>query len=208
MLGKWQQCEVSPPHILVTGFGSFLAVQQNPSGLLATTLADDPPAGVQVTARELPVSFDGAPALLARAIEAMEPKPDGLLALGVHHGAGFRLERNARAVLDSKEPDVDGRHGSDLKALPEGDLTSGLDLEGLRDILVHAGADDARISDGAGGYVCERIFHAVLAHGRRLGIPGLFLHVPSAGRLPTPEQLPIVRDLLVAFASLRSQRDT
>ncbi|MDP6539827.1 MAG: hypothetical protein QF903_05345 [Planctomycetota bacterium] len=186
--------------ILVTGFGPFLDVQDNPSGRLARALEDDPPPGAGVTASVLPVAFSGAPARLGEALAAMDSGPDGLLGLGVHGGDGFRLERRARAVLDSDKPDAEGRLGAQIAPLPEGDLESALDLERLCAALLDAGAGEAWISEDAGGYVCERTYHALLARGRRLGIPAVFLHVPPVGSLAVAEQFGIVRALVAEVA--------
>ncbi|MAF64363.1 MAG: hypothetical protein CMJ84_01715 [Planctomycetes bacterium] len=191
--------------ILVTGFGPFLSVEENPSGSLAGALKNDPPEGVEVTARVLPVSFEAAPAHLAAALDAMDGAPDALLAMGVHAGEGFRLERRARAVFDSHKPDSEGRWGAEIAALPEGTLESSLDFEDLRSTLLAAGARQASISENAGGYVCERTYHALLSHGHRLGVASLFLHVPPVVALSTAEQLPIVRSLVARVAAPRPE---
>ncbi len=191
--------------ILVTGFGPFLEVEENPSGELALALAAAPPQEVDVAGCVLPVSFEGAPASLTGALDAMDSRPDGLLAMGVHDGAGFRLERRARAVCASLKLDIEGRPGAECEPLPGGDLECELDLEALRSTLLEAGASDAWISEDAGGYVCERTYHALLGHGRRLGVPGLFLHVPPVDVLSVDEQLPIVRALVARVAASLSK---
>jgi pyroglutamyl-peptidase len=92
--------------------------------------------------------------------------------------------------------DNEGRTAVEL-GLPAGeDVEVGLDLEPLVQVLADAGAGEVRISDDAGGYVCERTFRELLLCGRELGVPALFLHVPPAGHLPATLQAPIVRALV------------
>jgi len=194
---------VPQPLVLVTGFGPFRDVARNPSGELAEALALDPPAGVEVVGRVLPVSFAAAPPALEAAIERLAPRvPDAILGLGVQRGAWFRLERRARAVLDSEKPDLDGRFARELEPLGARDLECALDLERLCAAMRAAGAGEARASDQAGGYVCERVFRAALEAGARLGLPGLFLHLPPADLVSVDDQLPVLRGLLVELAAM------
>lgn len=173
--------------VLVTGFGPFLDVARNPSGEAALALAQAPPPGLEVVGVELPVSFAGAPAALEAALSGLAPRvPDVLLALGLHRGSWLRLEQRARARLGSAKPDAEGRRGAEQGLLAGGELRCRLDLEVLAQGLVAAGAADVRLSRDAGGYVCERTYHAALAAGERLGRPALFLHVPPPQHLDAP----------------------
>jgi pyroglutamyl-peptidase len=58
------------------------------------------------------------------------------------------------------------------------------------------------ISEDAGGYVCDWVYQHILAHGERLGIPAVFLHVPPSLEVPFEEQLPFVRSVVRALVSL------
>ena len=51
---------MTDPLLLVTGFGPYEDVEENPSGRLVERLDLDPPAGVEIAARILPVSFRGS----------------------------------------------------------------------------------------------------------------------------------------------------
>ncbi len=165
------------PWVAVTGFGPFFQVEENPSEAIARGLAQRPPAGVEVRAVVLPVTIEGsAQALDAWLAEQGEPGPVGLLSLGVHRGPEFRLERQARGVLTSVKPDNDGR-------LPEGvrlgaDRSAALDVDGLAAVLDGVADEDVYVSDDAGGFICERVYHHVLGYAEARGVPGLFLHVP------------------------------
>jgi len=83
-------------------------------------------------------------------------------------------------------------------ALPAGeDLESGLDLDALVEGLVREGIADVRVSEDAGGYVCERFYHHLLACGDRLGCPAVFVHVPLLEIVDLERQCEVVRRLVV-----------
>lgn len=185
---------MAPPQILLTGFGPFPGVEHNPSGELALALAADPPPGLAVSARVLPVSFQGVGAAYDDFLEeAATPAARLLLALGVHPGATFRLERRARHRLESDRADGDGHAPGRLDLGGDRDLETPLDLEHLAQRLQAAGAPAVELSHDAGQYVCERTYHHVLRRAEERGIPGLFLHVPPAASAPVPVQLGILR---------------
>ena len=77
-------------------------------------------------------------------------------------------------------------------------LATELPLENLADALREAGAEDVRISEDAGGYVCERTYYLVLQRAKDAGVPGLFLHVPPVASAGVSAQRPIVEALLRA----------
>lgn len=191
--------------MLVTGFGPFLEVERNASGEVALALAALPAdalGGARVAAGVLPVVFaevaDAVDALLA----GLAPEVPGLLlGLGVHRGGSFRLERGARARLDSPKTDNAGRRAAELAPLGERDLATDLDLERLGRVLRSAGADEIQLSDDAGGFVCERAYHHLLARADALGVPALFLHVPPLERVPVEAQVPVVAGLVAALAA-------
>ncbi|MCB9915276.1 MAG: hypothetical protein H6828_09020 [Planctomycetes bacterium] len=192
-----------PPVVLVTGFEPFLDVARNPSGLLAQRLEHEPPAGVSVLGRVLPVSFSATPPVLAGALaEARGAGARALLGLGVHRGAWFRLERGARARLDSPKADDQGLYAAELGPLGERDLATTLDLDALAEVLRAAGATDVRTSDDAGGFLCERAYYDLLAAGEALGVPALFLHVPPLDALELDAQARVVRALVAELARL------
>lgn len=186
-----------PALVLLSGFGPFLDVQENPSGALARALGDAPPAGMEVHGGVLPVSVERVPAAYDALLgELGERRPDLLLALGVHRGPTFRLERFARARLHAERPDNDGRLAAGTVVGDGVDRASSLDLEELEGALRAAGAPATQLSDDAGGYVCERTYHHVLTRAEGLGIPGLFLHVPPLDVLPIARQVEVVRGFL------------
>lgn len=186
--------------LLVTGFGPFFRVARNASAEVARALAATPPAGWEVAARELPVTFAGAPPALEAALAELAPRlPDLLLSLGVHRKGWFRLERRARPRLTSAKPDNEGVRAASLGPVGETERATTLDLELLAGLLVRAGAPEVRVSEDAGGFVCERTYLAALEAGERERFPALFLHLPPADLLDPGRQAAILRRFFVAL---------
>lgn len=185
--------------MLVTGFGPFLQVDLNPSGLAAVTLDADPPPGMRVIGRELPVELHTAGDALEAALAECPRTPDFLLSMGVQREAWWRPERYARARMVSNKPDNAGRFAAELPLLGDRDLETRVDPVRVAELLLDAGACDARPSEDAGGYVCERTFYANLVAAERLGVPGTFLHVPNHEFVALDEQIAILRRALPLF---------
>lgn len=190
---------VEPAQLLVTGFGAFEGVEENPSGALARALdADEGVVGV-----ELPVTFRGSAEAWDSALAALPRPPAALLSLGVHPGPSLRLEHRAGPDLSADRPDTSGETGAALSGAMGGgggDLFTSLDLDALAEALRAGGwAGEIERSTDAGRYVCERIYRHVLVRGAELGVPGLFLHVPPLATASVEEQLGPVRALVGAL---------
>jgi|SRR5882672_1455142 len=195
---------MSIPLVLVTGFGAFADDANNPSRVVAAELERDPPRGVRVRARELPVTFAGAPREVAGFVGEFESeKPALLLGLGVQRDGYFRFETRARGRFDPRRADNAGETGASIDLGRE--LATRVDVEQLARMLRDAGASDVRISADAGGYVCERTFRALLEQGERLDVPAMFLHVPPALAVSAQEQARLVRAMLAALFSSPSE---
>ena len=184
------------PLLLITGFGAFEGVEENPSGALASSLDGDP----GVVGVELPVTFRGSAEAWDEALAGLAPRrPAALLSLGVHRRGSFRLERRAGATLSTGRPDCAGETGDALSGAMgggAGDLATTLLLEPLAEALRAGGWEgEGEHSEDAGGFVCERIYRHVLMRGAELGVPGLFLHVPPLAAAPLERQVGPVRSL-------------
>jgi len=190
---------MSQPLVLVTGFGPFPGVTENPSLAVARALELAPPPGVRVVARELPVTFEGAPRAVGESVADLERTPAVLLGLGVQPDSTFRLERRARGRLEGGRADNEGRTASAVGVDGGPDLETSLDLGLLEEALRAAGAPEVTHSGDAGSYVCERTYHALLMCGAGAGVPALFLHLPPAEVLASAQQVPIVRALVAAL---------
>lgn len=186
--------------MLVTGFGPFEKRRYNPSRIIAAALERTPPRGVRVLSRELPVSFNGAPREVERFVARhARAKPTLLLGLGVQRADYFRFEQRARGRYTTPRTDNDGVAGAQLGASIGPTLRTEVDVKELARLLRAAGARDVRISNDAGGYVCERTYHALLSAGRAHGIPAVFLHVPPAADVPSRVQTRLIRACLRAW---------
>lgn len=180
---------MAAPFLLVTGFGAFETVVDNPSGSLAAALNVRP----DVVGVRLPVTYGGVGEELDRALAGLGGPPAAILAMGVHRGPGFRLEAQAGADTPSLRPDTDGQPS------PPGprDLQkSGVDLEGCLHACKAQTAHQVFISQSAGGYVCDFVYGLVLKQAAELGVHALFLHVPPLDAVSLAEQEPVVNALV------------
>ena len=191
--------------VLVTGFGPFLGVAENPSLAVARALAADPllgrELGIQILAAELPVVLGAVPAAFDAALREAQRARSVLavLSLGVQRDLTFRLERRARHELHAQKPDNAGVVAAGLILEPARTLATCAPCADLLAALREAGAPAVVDSDDAGGFVCERTYHHVLARCEPTGLPAVFLHVPPAEAFPAALQVPIVAALLRAL---------
>lgn len=153
---------------LVTGFGPFPGVEDNPTAALARAVDGQRIGEVELVGRVLRVSWAEGPdtaIAFARELEA-----EWVVGLGVAT-ARHRVEVETIAVCEWRDrPDVDG--------ICDGGLSGPPVVHATLDTAALASALDARLSDDAGRYVCNawlyRVCHA-------LEVPVGFVHVPSAG---------------------------
>lgn len=175
--------------VLVSGFGPFLDVADNPSALLAKALSATSHVGWKAYAVELPTSYRRAMELID---QAAGPGLgfDLVLALGVGRG-GLRLEQVARGVVGAEATDIDGESWVGRELGP--DRINPLPLQRWVDEL-----GGVELSTDCGGYVCNAMNHHILG-----AWPGrsLFVHVPR-GLESDPAGLLAVCDRLARLVSL------
>ena len=158
--------------VLLTGFGPFLDVRDNPSARLVRRLHGRRVAGETLIGRVLPVSFERAPEetlAVARGLGARL-----VLGFGVARGrGGVEVERLGRPGVGDA-PDIDGCCPTSLGA-PGHPVSATVDVEAL------AAGLGAVLSEDAGRYVCNawlyRVTHA-------LEVPVGFVHLPPSGIAP------------------------
>ena len=163
--------------VLVTGFGPFLAVTDNPSARLA--LAVHAPEGEPaVHALVLPVSYARAAALTVEAARRLGV--DLVLGLGVATGRTEAcVERVGRIELDPRVADVD-----EVRRDRVLDRTGApASVHATLPVEVLARALGAQVSEDAGRYVCNAWLYEV---GLLLGgeLPVGFVHLPPQGMAP------------------------
>ena len=154
--------------VLITGFGPFGDVVDNPSAALARAVDGFQWAEHQIIGVVLPVSYSRGPADTIRL--ACEQRVDLVLGFGVAMDRdGVFVERRAVHVAHGR-PDVDGACVA-MGVGPEERLST-VDVGRLADAL------GAAVSDDAGQYVCNAWLYTVT---EALDVPVGFVHVPASG---------------------------
>jgi pyroglutamyl-peptidase len=171
------------PRVLLTGFGPFPGVADNPSAWLAETLARRaaPDADAELHARILPTAWQDA-RFMPRLYEEMQPRV--MIHFGVSERARtFRIERSAhnraarradaRGLMPSAPTiHADGADRFDTE-LPAAALAAHLRACGV----------PAASSRSAGSYLCNFLYYHSLDWSRRQADPrlALFVHIPPLG---------------------------
>jgi len=195
---------ITDPTILVTGFGAFGGIVDNPSLAVMAALADP---GRGIVGAELPVSHAGAMATLAALID--RHRPAAWLGFGVAATAtAIRLETTGRNAITAGKPDNDGRQPTGDPVVPgaAATLPSRLPIARIRAALATAGRP-AVLSDDAGGYVCNTALTAGLHLMPADRIAG-FVHLPPLpGSVPGVAGWPLADTLEAARIVLASVRE-
>ncbi|MEQ9812932.1 MAG: pyroglutamyl-peptidase I [Azospirillaceae bacterium] len=183
------------PTILVTGFGAFGGIVDNPSLAVMAALSD---RARGIVGAELPVSHEGAVAALQALIATHRPAV--WLGFGVAPAAtAIRLETTGRNAITAAKPDNDGRQPAGDPVVPgaAATLPSRLPLARIEPALVRAG-HAVVLSDDAGGYVCNTALTAGLHLMPADRIAG-FVHLPPLpGSVPDTPGWPLERTLAAA----------
>lgn len=195
MAADRNECEMK---ILVTAFEPFGGDTVNPT--MEVLLQLQPREGLSRLV--LPVTFAGAGAELARALEAL--RPDAVLSLGLAGGRDrITPERIAINLDDARIADNDGFQPVDLPIVPGGPDAYFSTLP-VREIARRIGAlgIPAGLSLSAGTYVCNHVMYMAL-HLARVHYPGMrcgFLHVPYMDEMPHDASKPSMplRDIVRA----------
>lgn len=168
--------------LLVTGFGPFLDVVDNPSARLVRAL-DGAALGPDLTVvgRVLPVSYRRAVTETLALIDAHAPI--AVVGVGVARGReGVWIERWGRRWANPALADIDGEHADDL------DPGGPAQIESTAPVGDLAAALGALVSEDAGGYVCNAWLYGVLrALQPRVPVgspPAIFVHLPAEGIAP------------------------
>ncbi|GMV35680.1 MAG: hypothetical protein AMXMBFR61_01880 [Fimbriimonadales bacterium] len=183
---------------LVTGFGPFGSVTNNPSAELARRLAAHPPDGWEVDCELLAVEYRA----VREAVHLLTRRSyDAAFLLGVHNrDTRMYLELFGRREV-SATPDMAGETvGPDW--FPPGPERIGSKLFGLPSVQ---GLGDSRVtwSYSAGGYLCNAWYYLALATP---GAPPCgFVHVPHSeeskphgAHMPLEEQESLLRAIVTS----------
>ncbi|HUU67687.1 MAG TPA: pyroglutamyl-peptidase I [Methyloceanibacter sp.] len=166
------------PRVLLTGFGPFPGVPENPSGGLAETLAGRSSAfDCDLHVELLPTEWNAVAALMPRLHADLQP--DVMIHFGVSATAtGLRIERSAHNRAASRTDACGGL--PDARAIaPDGAmrLDTALPVTSLAAHLRGSG-HPANASRSCGRYLCNFLYYRSLAWAQMHGSHALFVHVP------------------------------
>ena len=169
--------DTARPRVLLTGFGPFPGVPENPSGWLAEAFAVRGAPNCDVRGHVLPTEWDAVAALTPHLHESLQPHV--MIHFGVSAGAtGLRIERTAHNRAESRA-DACGAKPASNTIVSEGPtrLETGLPVTELAAHL-RAQGHAARASHSCGRYLCNFLYYRSLEQTRREGGDALFIHVP------------------------------
>jgi len=164
--------------LLLTGFESFGGEIVNPSEAAVRVIESDPPLGVELMVRVLPVQFNSGvehllPVLLAEPFDAW-------LGLGEAGGrAQLSVERiGINVFVDAARPLEQRVEQAIVEGGPAG-YFSRLPQARLAQQMRAAGAPTT-VSNTAGTYYCNEILYMVQHHLETMGVdmPSGFIHLP------------------------------
>ena len=155
--------------ILLTGYGPFGDVQDNPSARLVRAVHGLSAAGHRLHALVLPVSWAHGPAAVVSAARAL--KPALILGFGV---ATTRTEVRVEALGTGVRDGAD----ADGKAAPASDASI---VSATVDVAAFAAALSAGVSQDAGKFLCNAWIAEVTPN---VTCPAVFVHVPPEGMAP------------------------
>ncbi|OKH98046.1 pyroglutamyl-peptidase I [Streptomyces sp. CB02923] len=178
--------------ILLTGFEPFDGESSNPSWEAVRAAAAEPPAGLEITAVELPCVYGRSRTALREAVAAYDP--DLVLCVGQAGGRpDLTVERIAVNIDDARIPDVAGAQPIDEPVVPGGPAAyfAALPVKACVAAVREAGLP-ASVSNTAGTFVCNHIFYDLmhLIATERPALRGGFIHVPYAPGQVTGRSLP------------------
>ena len=176
-----------PEHrLLLTGFGPFPGVPENPTQRLAEALHGESFQGMRVVGAGLEVCFESIASQLSSLFD--EHRPEAVLLLGVAVARDcIGLEGKAYNLREAGRPDARGKtYETPHPLLPTHSLNEALQTSVQRQDLLadlHKRGLPAELSEDPGRYLCNAsFFHAL--HFTKSALqkpPSLFAHLPQVG---------------------------
>lgn len=171
---------------LVTGFGPFPGVEDNPSGVLARSM--------DRSHEIIDVSYRSARYFLER----LDPSTfDRLLLLGVASGSTkCRIELFARNLIGTT-PDIHGEAPGPREIYPDAPRVLGGTLwDGTKLLKSEQLADHPLLmhSFSAGTYLCNFVYYEALMRFRDKKVG--FIHVPLEQDMPLEQQIAAIREVI------------
>ncbi|WP_108683197.1 pyroglutamyl-peptidase I [Methyloceanibacter sp. wino2] len=167
------------PRVLVTGFGPFPGVAENPSGWLAERVAATaPPTDCMLYRAVLPTEWTAVASRAAYFHQAIRPRL--MIHFGVQTQASeIQLECKAHNVTEQR-PDAAGAHPGRPDVISGGGdmLETWLPVDALVARL-QAEKFPASVSQSCGRYICNDLYFRSLHWAEQNGSDALFVHVPQ-----------------------------
>jgi pyroglutamyl-peptidase len=166
--------------ILVTGFGAFPGVKDNPSAALMSALEARRDhfarLGIRVEPRILPVVYEGLAARLSALVD--ETKPDAILHFGVAaRRKTISAETWARNRVNGRAADAQGARPMSKIIDPEGADKRAVRIPAAQIAAkIRSAGIAARTSRDAGDYLCNATLYQTL--GAQPHLPAGFIHIP------------------------------
>ena len=178
---------MAPRTLLVTGFEPFGGETVNASWEAARRLDGWRCGELTAVAVQLPCAYGASLAVFFEAFDALRPEA-ALMTGQAARRAIVNVERFARNLDRVSTPDNGGaiRRGERIVPRAPDRLETAAQVFDIARSIRDAGLP-ARVSDNAGGFVCNHLYFGVL-HAlmrRSSSTPAVFIHLPA-----TPEQAP------------------
>lgn len=169
-----------PPRLLITGFGPFPGIPENPSEVAARNIARSPRwrlLGVDVEALALATTYAAVDAELRPALA--DRRPDALLMIGVAGRAReVRVETRGLNRASILLPDARKARPAKLVLGPGPHARPTRTRPARQVVTLRRRGFKARLSINAGAYLCNASYFAALEQT----IPVIFIHIPKPGR--------------------------
>lgn len=165
--------------ILLTGFEPYGGYVENSSWAVVKHVVNQNIEGVELCAKQLPVSFKRSAEELRIAVKNFSP--DVIVMLGQSASSDkVRLERIAINMMDAKKPDNDGVLPDEEPISPNG-RTALFTQFPLKKFCASIAAQGVPVvvSNSCGLYVCNRLYYEALnlcEHAPQM--KAIFVHVP------------------------------
>jgi len=171
--------------VLITGFGPYPGVVENPSSWLAETLAARKSHDCNLQAHVLPTAWEAVAELTPRLHESVQPHV--MIHFGVSPRAkALRIERSAHNRIASRA-DANGSVPDARMISPNSTmrLDTGFPVTQIAAHLRTQGTP-AHSSRSCGRYLCNFLYYRSLQWAQTHGSDALFVHVPHQASEDTP----------------------
>jgi pyroglutamyl-peptidase len=190
--------------ILVTGFGPFPGITDNPSDDLMRALGAQvkhfKQLGILLEARTLPVVYEGLAGRLSALVQ--KTAPDAILHFGVAtRRKMISIETRAHNRRHPRAVDAQGAQPGSAILYVDGPETLGVQIPAARIASrIRRAGIAAQTSRDAGRYLCNATLYETLRAQPHL--PAGFIHIPLPGRRGAPDFPDIVEAADIAILAL------